>query len=60
MLKYPKELQQGRSQEDPPCPLSLTLTSPPLHNTLFTPYTLEQELPKLYNFAQTQEQAKAI
>ncbi|WP_121022843.1 Eco57I restriction-modification methylase domain-containing protein, partial [Helicobacter vulpis] len=31
-----------------------------MHNTLFTPYTLEQELPKLYNFAQTQEQAKAI
>ncbi|TSA80152.1 N-6 DNA methylase [Helicobacter mehlei] len=30
------------------------------HNTLFTPYTLEQELPKLYNFAQTQEQAKEV
>ncbi|WP_104629094.1 Eco57I restriction-modification methylase domain-containing protein [Helicobacter bizzozeronii] len=30
------------------------------HNNLFTPYTLEQEFPKLYNFKDTKEQAKAI
>ncbi|WP_104740998.1 Eco57I restriction-modification methylase domain-containing protein [Helicobacter bizzozeronii] len=30
------------------------------HNNLFTPYTLEQEFPKLYNFEQTKEQAKEI
>nr|WP_233703096.1 N-6 DNA methylase [Helicobacter felis] len=28
------------------------------HNTLFTPYTLEQELPKLYHFEQNKEQAR--
>ncbi|WP_104750294.1 Eco57I restriction-modification methylase domain-containing protein [Helicobacter cynogastricus] len=33
---------------------------PYIHNTLFTPYTLEQELPKLYHFEQTKEQAKAV
>ncbi|WP_104758078.1 Eco57I restriction-modification methylase domain-containing protein [Helicobacter salomonis] len=31
-----------------------------IHNNLFTPYTLEQEFPKLYNFKDTKEQAKAI
>ncbi|WP_438940167.1 Eco57I restriction-modification methylase domain-containing protein [Helicobacter heilmannii] len=31
-----------------------------LHNTLFTPYTLEQELPKLYHFEQTKEQAREV
>ncbi|WP_104695471.1 Eco57I restriction-modification methylase domain-containing protein [Helicobacter salomonis] len=30
------------------------------HNNLFTPYTLEQEFPKLYNFKDTKEQAKAV
>ncbi|WP_240451707.1 hypothetical protein [Helicobacter sp. L8] len=30
----------------------------PLVNTLFTPYTLEQELPKLYHFESTKEQAR--
>ncbi|WP_104706226.1 Eco57I restriction-modification methylase domain-containing protein [Helicobacter bizzozeronii] len=30
------------------------------HNNLFTPYTLEQELPKLYNFEQTKEQAQEV
>ncbi|GMB92692.1 Eco57I restriction-modification methylase domain-containing protein [Helicobacter bizzozeronii] len=30
------------------------------HNNLFTPYTLEQEFPKLYNFKDTKEQAKAL
>ncbi|WP_233708644.1 Eco57I restriction-modification methylase domain-containing protein [Helicobacter bizzozeronii] len=31
-----------------------------IHNNLFTPYTLEQELPKLYNFEQTKEQAQEV